>query len=229
MAIPNFAQLERVDLGRPGERGRRLHAVVGPGESEPLGRHDRHRPGDGSTEKDVGPFRADILCKDTATGDWVLIENQIERTDHTHLGQLLTYAAGLKAVTVVWIAEQFNEQHRAASDWLNEITGEPFSFFGLEIELWRIAGSPIAPKFNAVCKVNDWKKPPPPPSGDPTEIKLLQQEYWANLRSLLLERKSVVKPQKPLPQHWTNFGVGKSYFGLFASVNTRRRASFRSA
>ena len=82
-------------------------------------------------ERNVGPFRADILCKDTLTDNWVLIENQLELTDHTHLGQLLTYAAGLNAVTVVWIAERFTDEHRAALDWLNEITAEGFSFFGL--------------------------------------------------------------------------------------------------
>ena len=68
------------------------------------------------TEKDVGPFRADILCKDTIDGHWVLIENQLEKTDHTHLGQLLTYAAGLNAVTIVWIADRFTDEHRAALD-----------------------------------------------------------------------------------------------------------------
>jgi hypothetical protein len=77
-----------------------------------------------SQEKEVGPFRADILCKDTATYDWVLIENQLERTDHSPLGQLLTYAAGLNAVTIVWVAERFTEGHRAALDWLNEHTDE---------------------------------------------------------------------------------------------------------
>jgi RecB family endonuclease NucS len=70
-------------------------------------------------EKNVGPFSADILCKDTLGGQYVLIENQLERTDHTHLGQLLTYAAGLDAVTVVWVAGRFTEEHRAALDWLN--------------------------------------------------------------------------------------------------------------
>jgi len=67
-----------------------------------------------SQEETVGPFRADILCKDTATNDWVLIENQLERTDHSHLGQLITYAAGLNAVTIVWISERFTDEHRAA-------------------------------------------------------------------------------------------------------------------
>src|SRR5437867_10700355 len=111
-----------------------------------------------SQEKDVGPFRADILCKDTATGNWVLIENQLERTDHTHLGQLLTYAAGLQAVTIVWVARSFTEEHRATLDWLNEITDDRFNFFALEIELWRIGDSPVAPKFNVVSKPNDWSK-----------------------------------------------------------------------
>ena len=109
-------------------------------------------------ETNVGPFRADILCRNADGGDWVLIENQLERTDHSHLGQLLTYAAGLHAVTICWIADNFTEEHRAALDWLNEITDDRFQFFGLEIELWRIGNSPPAPKFNVVSKPNDWSR-----------------------------------------------------------------------
>jgi len=82
-------------------------------------------------EQAVGPFRADLLCKDLDSDKWVLVENQLERTDHRHLGQLMTYAAGLKAVSIVWIAASFTEEHRAALDWLNEITDESFEFFGL--------------------------------------------------------------------------------------------------
>jgi len=96
-------------------------------------------------EGPVGPFRADILCKDVGTDAWVLIENQLEKTDHGHLGQLLTYAAGLQAVTIVWVAARFTEEHRAALDWLNEITKDDVRFFGLEIELWKIGSSPAAP------------------------------------------------------------------------------------
>ena len=109
-------------------------------------------------EKAVGPFRADVLCKDIGTGTWVLIENQLERTDHGHLGQLLTYASGLEAVTIVWIAARFTEEHRSTLDWLNRITDESFRFFALEIELWRIGESPTAPKFNVVSKPNDWSR-----------------------------------------------------------------------
>ena len=109
-------------------------------------------------EKSVGPFRADILCKDTADDSWVLIENQLEKTDHKHLGQLMTYASGLKAVTIVWLATKFTEEHRSSLDWLNQITDDSFNFFGLEIELWRIDDSLIAPKFNLVSKPNDWSR-----------------------------------------------------------------------
>ena len=85
-------------------------------------------------EQQVGPFRADILCRDTLSNHYVLIENQLDRTDHGHLGQLLTYAAGLDAVTIVWIASRFTDEHRAALDWLNSVTTGEINFFGLEIE-----------------------------------------------------------------------------------------------
>ncbi|MCE5268437.1 MAG: DUF4268 domain-containing protein [Planctomycetaceae bacterium] len=171
-------------------------------------------------EKSVGPFRADILCKD-ATNGWVLIENQLERTDHCHLGQLLTYAAGLKAVTIVWIAEQFTEEHRAALGWLNDITEEGVNFFGLEIELWRIGSSPIAPKFNIACQPNEWsKQASDAAAGELTEMKLLQREYWAALRKLLMDRGSPVVLYKPQPQHWTECSIGRSGFGLSAAMNT---------
>lgn len=109
-------------------------------------------------ERNVGPFRADVLCKNTADNSLVLIENQFGRTDHSHLGQLFTYAAGLDAVTLIWIVETFTEEHRAAIDWLNRITDEKYYFFGIEIELWTIGDSPPAPKFNIVSKPNDWSK-----------------------------------------------------------------------
>lgn len=180
-------------------------------------------------EHAVGPFRADILAKrtDTPEDHWVLIENQLERTDHTHLGQLLTYAAGLQAITIIWVAAGFTEEHRAALDWLNEITTERFEFFGLEMELWRISGSAPAPKFNVVCSPNDWRRSvkdrvrPPRVEGAITPTKEQQLRYWQGLRELLLERKGPVRPQRPLPQHWANFSLGRSATWLCATVNTR--------
>jgi len=111
-----------------------------------------------SQEQNVGPFRADILCFDINDNHYILIENQLEKTDHTHLGQLMTYAAGLDAITIIWISPRFTEEHRAALDWLNRITDETFRFFGIEIELYRIGDSFPAPMFNVVSKPNDWSK-----------------------------------------------------------------------
>ena len=178
-------------------------------------------------EKNVGPFRADILCKETVSGAWVLIENQLERTDHAHLGQLITYAAGLEAVTIVWIAERFEEQHRKALDWLNEIAGDRLKCFGLEVELWRIGNSLPAPKFNVVCQPNDWATSVASNAGklvtaDLTETKRLQHEFWTAFAKVLIDGKSKVRPQKPSPQHWANYALGRSgiYLTAIASVTT---------
>jgi hypothetical protein len=161
-------------------------------------------------EKEVGPFRADILCKDTTSDNWVLIENQLERTDHCHLGQLLTYAAGLEAVTIVWIAERFSEEHRATLDWLNEHTDEKINFFGLEVELWRIGDSPIAPKFNVVSKPNDWSRSiQRAAEAELSEHKQVQLQFWTAYRDYM-EQNSDIRCQKPAPHHWMNHSIGRS-------------------
>jgi hypothetical protein len=178
-----------------------------------------------ATEKFVGPFKADILAKRTDTTDdhWVLIENQLERTDHRHLGQLLTYAAGLDAVTIVWIAESFAEEHRAALDWLNSVTGDGLEFFGLEIELWQIAGSPPAPMFNVVAEPNDWSRNVQQGAkSQVSDLKSQQQKFWEGLRSRLIEKKSVVRPQKAHPQHWASFALGRAGTGLNACINSQK-------
>ena len=174
-------------------------------------------------EKGVGPFRADLLCKDTATQHWVLIENQLERTDHSHLGQLLTYAAGLEAVTIVWVAEQFTEEHRAALDWLNEHTAEKINFFGLEIELWQIDDSPPAPKFNVVCKPNEWTRyiSEAAKSIDPDELggrPQIQYQYWSEFLVVLRARTKVEESRSPQARAWMTFPVGRSGFRLWTEI-----------
>ena len=177
------------------------------------------------TEIRVGPFEADILCRDTVTDKQVVIENQLEPTDHKHLGQLLTYAPGLNAVTAIWIAERFKDEHRAALDWFNEITPEEFSFFGLEIELWRIDNSPMAPKFNVVSHPNAWTKTVSriSPSGELTPTKQLYLEYWTELGDLLEQRDGVINPVEAWARNWLGFGVGRSHFSLDATINKREK------
>ena len=137
------------------------------------------------TEQAVGSFSADILCRRLDGGSdeesWVVIENQYGRTNHDHLGKLLTYAAGLKARTVVWIAEEFRDEHRAALDLLNASTTQEHAYFGVEIELLRIDNSKPAPRLNVVVRPNDWTKRPDP-DNEPSEAKRLQLEFWTDFQ-----------------------------------------------
>ena len=180
-------------------------------------------------EKAVGPFRADILCKDIGTNAWVLIENQLERTDHSHLGQLLTYASGLEAVTIVWIAARFTEEHRSTLDWLNRITDETFRFFGVEVELWRIGMSAAAPRFNIVSKPNNWNKLVTQAAraideAELTGTKALQVAYWGALGSALVAAGGpLARERKPQPQSWMSYSIGRSGFGINASMARPKR------
>ncbi|MBI4875638.1 MAG: DUF4268 domain-containing protein [Acidobacteria bacterium] len=171
-------------------------------------------------EVPVGPFSADILCRNSADGSWVVIENQIKKTDHTHLGQILTYAAGLEARTLVWVAAKFTEEHRAALDWLNENTRDELSLFGLEIELWRIGDSPPAPKFNVVSKPNDWSKAKRREVEHPgSSHGQFQLEFWTAFKSHL-EGRTSLRTQKPAHQNWLNVSIGRAGFHLAAVAST---------
>lgn len=175
-------------------------------------------------EKEVGPFRADILCKDLGNGSWVLIENQLERTDHTHLGQLITYAAGLKAVNIIWIAATFTDEHRAALDWLNTVTDDDFRFFALEVELWRIGESLIAPKFNIVSKPNEWSKHVGTATrrieNEPlTETKQMQLAFQKELHDKL-QTYPKIQPQQP---HWATLSIVRSGIQLVVNLNSRKK------
>lgn len=111
-----------------------------------------------TAEHPVGGFSLDLLGHDRATGDTVIVENQLEITDHIHLGQILTYAGGTDPKNIVWIAAAFREEHRAALDWLNTHTDEDTRFFGVEVRVVRIGDSEPAPMLRVVAQPNDWGK-----------------------------------------------------------------------
>ena len=108
-----------------------------------------------ATEKHVGDFRADIVCRNRTDNSRVIIENQFEKSNHPHLGKVLTYAAGLDAATIIWIAEEFRKEHREVLNWLNRSTHTALQFFGVEIEVFQIADSPYAPEFTIVTDMNN--------------------------------------------------------------------------
>ena len=171
------------------------------------------------TEQTVGSFSADIVATNTANNRKVVIENQLQRTDHGHLGQILTYAAGLDALTVVWIAKRFTEEHRAALEWLNNHTSADIGFFGLEIEVWKIGDSPCAPKFNVVAKPNEWTKTLP----EKTKLTATQQaqfDFWSGFRDYATENAKRIRPIAPQPQNWMAMSIGKTGFGLVAVASS---------
>ena len=177
-----------------------------------------------STEASVGQYRADIVCTDTSNDTTVLIENQLERTNHKHIGQVLTYAAGLDAVSIIWIAAEFTDEHRAALDWFNNITEKNFRFFGLEVELWKIGDSAIAPKFNVVSKPNDWSRSVRQATqpGDMSERERFLLDFWSGLCDRLQDRHSQIKSQTPKPQSWAVFAIGKAGVHLRGSVSQQK-------
>ena len=119
-----------------------------------------------STQTNVGGFRADIVATNIADGSKVVIENQLNYSDHSHIGKAITYAAGLSASTVVWIAKKIREEHRAALDWLNSATNIDTRFIGIEVKLWKIEESKMAPQLVIVSQPNDWTRGPVvPPDG----------------------------------------------------------------
>ncbi|MCR4316298.1 MAG: DUF4268 domain-containing protein [Planctomycetes bacterium] len=135
---------------------------------------------DAITEYSVGPFKVDIYAKETNTDKNIIIENQLDETDHKHLGQLITYAAGLEASFVIWIVRDARDEHRQAIDWLNEHTNENLNFFLIEIQLWEIDNSKPAVKFEAISLPNEWTKSVRTSAKDGrlTETKIKQQEFW---------------------------------------------------
>jgi len=178
-------------------------------------------------EEHVGPFRADILCVDPGTNKYVLIENQLEKTDHNHLGQILTYAAGLDAVTIIWIAEHFTEEHRAAIDWLNRITDKEFNFFGVEIELIKIGNSPAAPIFNVIAKPNGWSKDVKNShtnSEGRSEGENFKYDFWSAFVDYMNNNPSkLFRTQSASYDHWMNIAIGKGSMHISLLLNTREQ------
>lgn len=177
-----------------------------------------------ATEHPVGDFKLDILCND---GDGpVIIENQLEKTNHSHLGQIIAYAAGIGAKKVIWIAESFRPEHSSALQFLNDNTTEDLAFFAVEVELWRIGDSPLAPKFEVVVKPNDWVKSGrefAKAASSASSTKQLQLKFWLALAEKLKTSSTGIRPQKARPQHWLNISIGRAGAKLSITANTREK------
>jgi len=172
-------------------------------------------------EAAVGPYSADILAKDTGTDTYVVIENQLGKTDHDHLGKAITYGSVLHASAVVWIASEFTEEHQRAIDWLNEFTTDDLSFYGVRVELWRIDKSLPAVRFDVISRPAVIKKKDAGgESGELTETRQLQLDFWTAFRDRLLQAKVLSTAHKPRPQYWFNVNLGRSGIHISCTANT---------
>lgn len=175
-----------------------------------------------NVEVAVGPYSADILARDVGTGRYVVIENQFGRTNHDHLGKLITYGSFLDVAAVVWLAEDFTEEHQKALDWLNDHTTEDLDFYGVALELWQIDGSRPAVRFNVVSRPNTIVKQATAAkaTGQLSEARKLQLDFWTAFRECLLAKKVVSSAQTPRPQYWFDVALGRSHFVLSNIANT---------
>jgi hypothetical protein len=176
------------------------------------------------TESRVGDYAVDLYAKELNTGHWVIIENQLEQTDHSHLGQLMAYAAGKEAGVVIWIAPEFRDEHRQALEWLNELAGEKVSFFGIEVELLQIDDSLPAADFKVVVRPNEWVRAIGGSGASPR-----MQAYEAFFNALLGKVRGrlpdLTKAKKAYPQSWFSYPIGRSGFSInpaFAQANIFR-------
>lgn len=171
-------------------------------------------------ESKIGKYSLDILAKDAATGQAVIIENQLEDSNHDHLGKLITYAAGKNADVVVWIVKRANDEHRQAIEWLNNRTDRNLGFFLLEIEMWRIGNSDPAPRFNIVESPNEWTKVERDTTV--TDKAKLCLRFWNEFIEYARNNKefiSIFNLRKPRPHNKYNFSIGKTNCHLYINAS----------
>jgi hypothetical protein len=176
-------------------------------------------------EVPVGPYSADILARDLTSNGLVVIENQLERTNHDHFGKALTYAAVLGATTLVWIARTFTEEHRKAMDWLNELTKGDLLLYGIELRVWRIGNSDPAPQFDVVCSPNEIVRQAAVAieAEELSDTRRLQREFWTEVRKSLERSGRFLSLQVPQPQPWYQIALGRANIHLSLTVNTETK------
>lgn len=165
-----------------------------------------------SKETYVGSYRCDLFAKDETTGIKVIIENQLEMSNHDHLGKIITYASGLDAKVVVWIVKEAREEHRSAIEWLNNNTNSNINFFLIEIHAYKIGNSDNAPMFQVIEQPNDFIKNNKSINSNDTMNKSQSQrlEFWNQFNNVLVERGKTFNVRKATTDHWYNVAIGTS-------------------
>ena len=176
------------------------------------------------TESSVGDFNVDIFATETGTDRKIIIENQLEDTNHDHLGKLITYASGKSANVIVWVVKRAREEHKAAIEWLNNHTDDDVAFFLCEIKLYRIGDSEPAVKFDVIEKPNDWAKKVKK-NDSISETHQKRYDYWVAFQDYAFQNSQFSKAfrrRKPSTDHWMDFSVGSSACHIAVSQIQKR-------
>lgn len=172
-------------------------------------------------EKSVGRYNVDILAEVVDDNRNVVIENQLNSSDHDHLGKSIAYASGVDADIIVWIAPRFYDEHRDAVQWLNENSREGVDLFALRLEVFTIGESDPANRFNPVAEPSEWKEKAKRSKGELSDTKQLQEEFWTRFRDRIEERDTPLSPRKPYPEYYHNLSIGKAGVELQFTINSR--------
>lgn len=175
-----------------------------------------------STEVKTGSFSTDILAVETNTNNKIVIENQLEVTNHDHLGKIITYASGHDAKTIIWIVKDAREEHRQAIDWLNEHTDEKINIFLCRIELWRIGNSDIAPKIQIVSIPNNWTKTLKKSADTKmTSREILKYNYWTQVKETIDNEYSQFNSRTPHSHNSYYISIGTPLAFIILTINFR--------
>ena len=177
------------------------------------------------TESSVGSFSVDLYATEAGSGRKIIIENQLEDTNHDHLGKIITYASGKGAEIIIWIVKHARDEHIQAIEWLNQHTDENIGFFLIEIELWQINDSIPAPKFSVIEKPNDWAKTMKAVEGL-SDYQKLQLDFWQSFVNHAYQKDDFKKNftvRKAQPQHWYSISVGSSSYHISFTANSQKK------
>lgn len=178
------------------------------------------------TESSVGDFNVDIFAYESGTDRKIIVENQLEDTNHDHLGKLITYASGKSADVVIWVVKHAREEHKAAIEWLNNHTDEKIGFFLCEIKLYRIGYSEPAVKFEVIERPNDWAKEVRK-NESVNETQQQRYDYWVAFQDYAFQNLKFsgnFSRKKPTLHHWMDFSIGSSACHLAVSQIQKRDA-----
>lgn len=176
-------------------------------------------------ESPVGSFSLDIFAKEESTDRTIIIENQLEDTNHDHLGKLITYASGKDASIIIWIVKKARDEHRQAIEWLNAHTDKEIGFYLLEIELWKIGDSNPAPKFNIVERPNDWGKTVKQ-TAELTSIGSQQLKYWQAFNEYASKYQKfadIFNLRTAQAQNWYDIAIGTSVCHICLEAKRQKR------